>query len=124
MTHLCPTCGQVRRVPTRFAKPSAHEIKRFNKHVILDEFTDCWLWTGATTHGYGQWAFGGRTVYAHVFAYFMQTGFWPFGRHVCHSCDTPRCVNPAHLSAATPKKNQQDRRRKERAAIEATLNET
>ena len=38
----------------------------------------------------------------------------PDGLIVMHSCDTPRCVNPAHLSQGTQADNAHDRDRKGR----------
>lgn len=61
----------------------------------------CWLWTACRNeHGYGQIRVGGavgRAVLAHRVAYVLTFGAFPEAQHVLHRCDTPACVNPAHL---------------------------
>ena len=43
----------------------------------------------------------------------------PEGHHARHSCDNPRCVNPSHLAAGTPKQNVTDARERGRLAVGA-----
>jgi hypothetical protein len=76
----------------------------------------CWIWNGAvTSHGYGCVQVGGRKVIgAHKYAYLISKGPVADGLQVMHSCDTPRCVNPAHLSLGTKEDNAQDMSRKGR----------
>lgn len=77
---------------------------------------DCWLWTGGTvTKGYGtikkllgdKW----QTVYAHREILRLVTGEPPTDTsQALHSCDTPACCNPAHLSWGTNSKNRKEAR--------------
>ncbi|MEV5184213.1 helix-turn-helix domain-containing protein [Streptomyces werraensis] len=81
---------------------------------------DCWLWTAAVNmNGYGVMHPEGRrhgpTVRAHRVS-LMLAGVDIDGRYVLHSCDTPRCVNPAHLSAGDHKENVADMITRQRQA--------
>lgn len=84
-------------------------VKRFWSHV---EKTDgCWLWTAAVrskTAPYPIFSLDGKSVSAHRFSYELHYGKIPVGLNVCHDCDTPRCIRPDHLKAATQKKNIDD----------------
>jgi len=58
----------------------------------------CWLWTASVNScGYGTRWFLGKVRSAHHVSWFLAHGDWPT-ENLMHSCDTPACVNPAHLS--------------------------
>jgi len=87
--------------------------------------TGCWLWTGATAHfGYGLIGRGRRgegIARAHVLSFEWANGPVPAGMFVCHRCDTPLCVNPAHLFAGSPTENSADLYRKGRGEPRPTV---
>lgn len=67
----------------------------------------CWLWTGhRSKRGYGKfWA--GRSLLAHRVSAALDYRN-PVGQEVCHECDNPPCVNPAHLWVGTHSDNMRD----------------
>jgi hypothetical protein len=69
----------------------------------------CWLFNGLiASDGYGVINQGRSPYRAHRAAYESWVGSIPKGYFVRHSCDTPRCINPLHLSVGTPAQNSQD----------------
>lgn len=81
-------------------------------------FAGCLIWLGPVRrNGYGAIYDPERkkTVIAHRAAYEANKGPIPAGLLVCHSCDTPSCVNPDHLFVGTVKDNSDDMVRKSRS---------
>jgi hypothetical protein len=86
----------------------------------IDFLGDCWVWTGATmAGGYGKVTYSGVTMGAHRCVFTYTTGIDAANLFVCHHCDNPPCVNPAHLYVGTPKQNSADMVRRKRASRHA-----
>jgi hypothetical protein len=89
--------------PTRVLRPwGTTQSERFWSKV--NKTDDCWLWTGARSHGYGNFyvSLGGgkyKQVQAHRWAYEDANGPIPEGRIwvIDHLCRVKHCVNPRHL---------------------------
>ena len=76
---------------------------------------ECWEWMGArSTKGYGNFYVGaGRWSHAQRVSWELTNGCIPagdgfHGTCVCHRCDNPPCVNPAHLFLGSIKDNLHD----------------
>lgn len=89
--------------------------ERLLKRVDVDDETGCWIWTGRIEGwGYGAIDARGRTYGAHRLSYETFVGPIPEGMIVCHACDRPPCINPAHLWLGTHADNASDRDNKGR----------
>lgn len=72
---------------------------------LVKKTDSCWIWCGyRTKRGYGRY----NGVLAHRIAWILEHGPLPEEIDVLHSCDNPRCVNPAHLFPGTVVDNVQD----------------
>jgi hypothetical protein len=107
------------------------EVLRFWENVKYCD-SGCWEWRGSMARSnYGWFTIAGerntrkrgtfrqrkgnRRVFAHRFSYFLHHGVDPDDLVICHRCDNPPCINPAHLFLGTHADNVHDMIRKGRA---------
>lgn len=103
----------------------ANPDSRYTGHLPLPERLDvlstpipesgCRIWlSNINTGGYGRIGIANKVYLAQRVAYEHAYGKIPDGLHVCHKCDTPSCVNPAHLFLGTDADNMRDKVNKKR----------
>jgi hypothetical protein len=84
----------------------------FERHGGKIEFSgpdDCWLWNAGRFHdGYGRVRVSRKMRRAHRMGWEAENGPIPQGMVIRHKCDTPLCVNPAHLELGTQADNVRD----------------
>jgi hypothetical protein len=104
-------------MPRKYTKRFTLEQRFWAKVQKSDNPADCWLWIGGRDpNGYGRININHRAVLAHRVAYELANG--PFFKvcDVCHRCDNPPCVNPAHLCLGAHADNMRDARERGRMA--------
>lgn len=93
-----------------FVRPNYHvpatDIERFERYILPEPNSGCFLWTGATyRNGYAMFTpRGGPSQLAHRYAYKHYVG--PITEYsLDHKCRVRCCVNPAHLEPVSQRVN-------------------
>jgi hypothetical protein len=88
---------------------------RFWRKVAKTSVDACWPWNGSRKHFYGLFYINRKQAQAHRVAWELTFGkITSADLFVCHRCDNPPCVNPAHLFLGTASDNNRDKDEKGR----------
>lgn len=106
------SCGRKTRTKMSQEDVMAYVLGRIEKPHGED---GCWIWTGSyTTTGYGYAFVRGTRIKAPRLVYELLCGHINPTQNVLHDpilCNTPACVNPAHLRLGSQRENAHDRKK-------------
>jgi hypothetical protein len=92
--------------PTTIPRMTVGEWVRFWSKVSIGNPHDCWLWKEhVDKDGYPPFRLRRHRYKAARIALFLVTGRDPGDLLACHTCNNPRCCNPAHLYPGTQSEN-------------------
>lgn len=69
--------------------------------TFVNKTDTCWLWTGPTSQGYGNFCQYSVSILAHRYSFMCLGGVIPKGKILHHKCKNRLCVNPEHLEVTT-----------------------
>lgn len=82
--------------------------ERILSRVVVRADTDCWVWIGSTSRGYGTIHHERRTKYVHRLTYEIWREPLPADSKTWtldHECEVSICVNPHHVQVVNRGKN-------------------
>lgn len=110
--------GAIEAQPRTLARPTDSLDTRLRNIGWTVTDSGCWEWNGSKDKlGYGQMAVNrGRPWKAYRIAYEAWVKVPADNVDICHKCDNPPCINPAHLFEGTRQVNIDDMVAKRRQA--------
>jgi hypothetical protein len=108
--YCSPSCSGKHSIEIRRKKLEGSPSERFFNNIIKsDDDKGCWIWVGlASKQGYGRMTIKKKQKLAHRYSWEFHFGEIPEKMFICHKCDNPPCVNPAHLFVGNRSDNAKD----------------
>ena len=99
--------GEALEKPLRKKVPNGTSLEK-RLYSNIKKVGECWEWQGSTNQGYGRIGYEGKWHLTHRLSWKVAKGDIPEGKFVCHHCDNPKCIRPAHLFLGTHDDNMRD----------------